>query len=343
MNDFDRAAWLAERRTGIGGSDIAAVLGLCPYRTPLQLWMDKTGRAEDQPDAESLERMHWGTVLEDVVAREYADRNQVNVQRINKILRHGDVPIAIANLDRVVPNTRGTLAKWNSRKNFISGSSKLVECKTAHALARNSAEWGTPGTDEVPQAYWLQCQWYLGISALPIADLAVLFGGQKFAIYTIEADASLFSDMLIEADAWWKRHIVADMPPETSTEDDARRLWRSHVAGREKIVDATVAESCAKLVEIKEAIRQAQEAEQRQRDIICAAFGEAESIGYMGRKLATWKLNKAAQKTDWKAAFVDAHCALGIPGNDPRLIDAIKRNTTTTEGARVLRINTKEI
>lgn len=340
MNAPDRSAWLAERRTGIGGSDIAALLGLSPYRTPLQLWMEKTGRGEEQHDADAIERMHWGTVLEDVVARHYADQRAVKVQRINGLLRHPECAIAIASLDRVIVSD-GSRARFDGGS--VKGANGVLECKTAHAMARNSSEWGTPGTDEVPQAYWLQCQWYLGISGLPVADLAVLFGGQKFATYTMEADAALFADLLDEAEHWWRRHIVADVPPEPTTEDDARRMWKSHVAGREKIVSADVAEAVRQLAETKERIATLERSAQDLRDIICSAFGEAESIGYMGRRLATWKANKASDKTDWKLAFVDAHCALGVGADDPRLIEAIKRNTTTTEGARVLRLNSKEL
>ena len=343
MNAPDRTAWLAERRTGIGGSDIAALLGLSPNKTPLQLWLNKTGRADDAPtDPDAEERMHWGTVLEDVVARHYAERRDVRVQRINDTLRHPDVNIALANIDRAVLEP-GSRARWDDKAGRVLGACRLLEVKTAHALARNGAEWGNPGSDEVPQAYWLQCQWYLGISGLPFADLAVLFGGQKFVEYTIPADATLFADLLDEAHGWWQRHVVADTPPEPRTEDDARRLWKSHIAGREKIVDATVAEACVALAAARTTMKAIEQEEQRQRDIVCSAFGEAEAISYMGRKLATWKANKDSQKTDWRSVADDLRNAVSMDADDPVFRVAVARNTTTTEGARVLRLNTKEL
>ena len=111
-----REDWLQARKAGIGGSDIAALLGLSKYKTPLQLWMDKTGRADENFDADSLERMHWGTVLEDVVARHYADQRGVKVQRINQILHHPAVAIAMANIDRAVvePGSRARLYRRKS-------------------------------------------------------------------------------------------------------------------------------------------------------------------------------------------------------------------------------------
>lgn len=327
-----REEWLAERRQGIGGSDIAAMLGLSPYKTPLQLWMDKTGRAVESFDPEAEERMHWGTVLEDVVARHYATTRQVTIQRINKILQHPQCPIARANIDRAIVEI-GSRARWDDKAGRVLGASKVLEVKTAHALARNSAEWGDPGTDEVPQSYWLQCQWYLGITGLPVADLAVLFGGQKFTEYVIPADAAIFADLLAEADAWWKKHVIADIPPEPSTEDDARRLWKSHVAGKEMIVDATVADAVQQLAETKEQIAALEKEAQELRDIILPAFGDAEAITYMGRKLATWKQNKGSSKTDWKAVATEAMVESLL----------IQKHTITTEGARVLRLSiTKE-
>ncbi len=329
-----REDWLQARKAGIGGSDVAAMLGLSPYKTPLQLWMDKTGRSVETPDPDAAERMHWGTTLEDVVARHYARLHGVKIQRINTMLKHKDCPVAMANIDRavVIPGSR---ARWDDESGKVLGASRILEVKTAHALARNSAEWGNPGTDEVPQAYWLQVQWYLGITGLEFADLAVLFGGQKYAEYIIDADKALFGDLLDEANGWWQRHVVADTPPEPSTEDDARRLWRSHIAGREKIVSADVADAVQQLAEIKENIKALEAEEQAQRDIICTAFGEAESISYMGQKLATWKANKASRKTDWKAVADEVGKSI-----DPEIYALVRdAHTTETEGSRVLRLS----
>lgn len=331
MNAITREDFLARRSTGIGGSDIAALLGLSPYKTPLQLWAEKTGRGSDEPSAEALERMHWGTVLEDVVARHYAEIRGVRVQRINQQLAHPDCEIALANIDRAVIE-EGKRARWDDATGHVLGARNVLECKTAHAMAYKSAEWGEPGTEEVPQAYWTQCQWYLGITGLPFADLAVLFGGQRFVTYTIPFERDLFHDMLAEASGWWERHVVADVPPHPSTEDDARRLWRSHVAGREKIVSVTVADAVRQLIETKAEISALEQEEQQLRDIVTCEFGDAESIACMGRRLATWKQNKPSTKIDWKAVRAD----LGLAD------DYLSNFTTQTEGARVLRLNTKE-
>ena len=73
MTNEQRALWLEGRRTGIGGSDVAAVLGLNPWKTPLDVWNDKLGLSEDKGMTEPA---YWGTVLEDTVAKEL-DRKSV--------------------------------------------------------------------------------------------------------------------------------------------------------------------------------------------------------------------------------------------------------------------------
>lgn len=333
MNAPTREEFLARRRAGIGGSDIAALLGMSPYKTPLQLWMEKTGRDVTKPDADAQERMHWGVVLEDVVARHYAERCGVKVQRINAQLRYPSCPVAVMNADRFVLEP-GKRARWDDEAGRVLGASKILEVKTAHALAQNSAEWGSAGTDEVPQHYWTQCTWYMGIAGIEVADLAVLFGGQRFVTYTIALDRTLFDDMVTEADAWWQRHIVADVPPPATTEDDARRLWQSHVAGREKIVCAIVADAVQQYSETKAQISALEKEAQELRDIITCEFEDAEAISYMGRKLATWKQNRASSKTDWRSAFEEAAASM-----NPEVAALIRdHHTTTTEGARVLRL-----
>ena len=358
MNAPDRAQWLAERQSGVGGTDSPVILGLSPFKTAYALWLEKTGRAHDEePDEDAAERMHFGQVLEDVVAREHSARTGSKLQRINSLLRHPSSPVMLANIDRAIV-VDGSRARWDDKAGRLVGARGVLECKTAQALARNGADWGEPGTDEVPRNYWVQCQHYLGVTGLPYADLAVLFGGQKFVVYTIEADPALFADLMTEVDAWWRRHVVADIPPDPTTESDARALWRSHVAGREKVVDVLVADAVQQLADAKAQIAELEREAQELRDTITCAFGDAESISYMGRRLATWKANKPSSKTNWKAAYEDARVALhavntawvqSFPDYPPPVRESVLSDrlrdtfTTTTDGARVLRLNTKEL
>ena len=167
---MNRTDFLAARRTGIGGSDIGAILGLNHYRTPYDVFLDKTV-PDARPDTAG-EAAYWGTTLETVVAREYQRRTGRKVQRVNHLLRHPDHDFAIANIDRAIinPDISGTV-RW---KDGRLTTDSLLECKTANSFT--AADWGDTGTDSVPYSYLCQCQWYLGVTGCQTAELAVLIG-----------------------------------------------------------------------------------------------------------------------------------------------------------------------
>lgn len=334
MTATSREEWLALRRQGIGGSDVAAILGLSKLKTPQELWMDKTGRLAQEahsPDAE--ERMHWGNALEDVVAKHYAQQSGQKVQRINQILHHPECPIAMANLDRVVLE-EGKRGRWDPAAGRVLGAQKVLEVKTAHAMAMRGDGWGEPGTDEVPEAYWLQCMWYMGITKLPTADLAVLFGGQKFVRYTIEYQPDVFDSLLEQVNKWWQQYVVADTPPPPRSEADALWRWPSSSGGKSIIVDYQVSDAVERLAQIKREIKGLEYQEAELRDVICAAFEDAEAITFMGEKIATWKSNKPALSVDSKAALAELAEKFGADAVQA----VIEKHTKPKAGARVLRL-----
>ena len=131
-----RAEWLALRQTGIGGSDVAPILGLSPWRSPYQVWEDKTGRGEDQPESPAL---YWGRLLEDPIRQAYADRTGLTVVKPDCMYSSAEHPFMHANLDG------------------IASDGRIVEFKTS---SRDDA-WGEEGTDEIPEYYMTQVQHYL--------------------------------------------------------------------------------------------------------------------------------------------------------------------------------------
>ena len=335
MNAPTRTEFLARRMAGIGGSDLAALMGLSPYKTPFQLWQEKTGRFTPDFSPEQEERMHWGTVLEDVVAHHYADRSGRKVQRINSQLAHPLWNRIIGNVDRVVV-AEGTRARYEPAQGRVLGADKVLEVKTASAYAmRSNGEadttgWGEAGTDQVPQHYWLQVQHYMGLTGLPVADVAVLFGGQTYRTYTVNYDAALMAELFAQASDWWAKHVDADVPPNPQSEAEAKLAWASHKAGKVVAIGADIAEHITELRRVKAELAALETREQQLRDAITPLIGDAEAVTYMGQTVATWKANKPASKTDWQAVAQSL-------GPTP---DLIANHTTTKPGARVLRLPT---
>jgi putative phage-type endonuclease len=186
--DMPRDEWLELRRQGIGGSEAAAILGFNPWKTSMDVWLEKTGEfsADDEPDNE---KMYWGNMLEDIVAREFMARTGLKVRRRNAILKHKQYPFMIANVDRLVV-----------------GQSAGLECKTAGQYLADDWAMG------VPEYYLPQVQHYMAVTGYKAWYVAVLIGGQEFKYYRISRDNSFIRE-LIQAEIEFWRLVEAKIPP----------------------------------------------------------------------------------------------------------------------------------
>lgn len=175
--------WLAQRQWRVGGSEIAAILGLSPWESAFSLWHRKAGNVPP-PDLSDNEPVYWGNQLEDVVRREWLKRHRATHYvraETGVVVADG---IALASPDAVVSRKiRGS--HWSANR-------EVLEIKTA----RSFDAWGEPGTDQVPVHYRCQVLWYMGVLQLPVAEFAVLGAGSEYREYTVAFDADDFALML---------------------------------------------------------------------------------------------------------------------------------------------------
>ena len=177
--NLDRAGWLAARKAGVGGSEIAAVAGVSRYSNAAKVYHDKISDVIDTPENEA---MYWGNKLEDVVAKEFAERTGMKIRKVNAILQHPEYPWMLANLDRLI----------------VGKPEMILECKTAGAYAAKDWEGGA-----TPDAYRLQVLWYMAVTGLQKAHIAALIGGQQFITREIERDEEIIGYLIkIGADFW---------------------------------------------------------------------------------------------------------------------------------------------
>ena len=334
MNATERAAWLAERKTGIGGSDVAAIIGVSPYKTAVDVFLDKTGQT---PDWEGNEATYWGNVLEDVVAQEYTKRSGAKVQRLNKMLRHPQHEFALANVDRFVVSD-GTRVRLNSAGQ-VEGASGLLECKTASAYKADA--WKDGDDDAVPTEYVAQVMWYLGVTGLKWADVACLVGGQRYVCKRIKHDAAVIDALFDRCGAFWRDHILTGKAPEPTTGDDAAKLFGQD-DGQLVEADPKTLELIYRARDLKSQIASLElELDGDKKRGVMGITGEIKrrigahaGIQIGGQTLCTWKAAKPSQKIDWQAAFADA------TKDTPQEIAALIRDThtTTTPGSRRLLI-----
>jgi putative phage-type endonuclease len=273
-----RDQFLQSRRTGVGGSDIAAILGLSRYKSAVEVYQEKRG---ELGASESSERMYWGVALEDLIAREYARRHQTRVWN-RPTFRHARYEFAVANIDRAV-HTVGWAA-WDKQDGGKTG----LECKTADKA--NALEWGEEGSDQIPVEYLLQCQWYLFVCEAERWDVALLLGGNDYREYRIARDDDLIGDLIEAAGSFWEG-VQSGTPPQPKTSEDLAYLYRRD-SGKTVEADSTVACAVADLKATREQIKQLTETEERQCFAVKTYMADAAVLRYHGDVLATWKTTK---------------------------------------------------
>jgi len=197
--DMSREDWLKERQKGIGGSDASAILGFNPWKSPFELYIEKTSDTVQEIDNEAI---HWGNVLEDVVAEEFSRRTGKKVRRRNQIFKHQKHDWMIANIDR-----------------DVVGERVLLECKTTNAFAADQWEG-----DQIPPAYMCQVQHYMAVLDYEKAYIAVLIGGQKYVWKEIERDDEFIELMIQHEKDFWENHVLAGVPPEIDGSKSASEL-----------------------------------------------------------------------------------------------------------------------
>ena len=207
--ELPREDWLAVRKQGIGSSDAAAAVGLNPYKSQLELWLEKTGRDGNLPKTDPHDEespMYWGNLLEPIVAAHYSKRTGHRVRRINAVLQHPDPDKTwmLANIDREV---------------IGASEVQILECKTAGI---NGARLWKEG---VPEYVQLQVQHQLAVTGKAAADVAVLLGGQHLEIHRIERDEALIVRLVQLEKQFWD-YVETDTPPPADGSESAELALR---------------------------------------------------------------------------------------------------------------------
>lgn len=200
----DQAEWLALRKQGVGGSDVAAIMGLSPWRTPAEVWLEKTGRVEPE-DISDRPNVRFGNIMEPVIGNWYREQFPAHrIRRVNAVCRSIARPWAQASLDyEVFDPERG----WG-----------VLEIKTA----RDNRDW----KDGAPDYYQTQIVHYMSVTGRAFADVAVFFReSAEFAHYHYDRDDEDVAAVNAAVDAFWSNFVLDDvMPTLVGTEGEAKGL-----------------------------------------------------------------------------------------------------------------------
>ena len=188
----DNDEWLQQRTKGIGGSDVAAIMGFSPWRTPAQVWFEKTGRVEAE-DISDKPYVAFGNVMEPLIGKWFSERHpEFTVRRVNAICQSIERPWAQASLD------------YEVKDGLVWG---VLEIKTA----RSAKDW----EDGVPSYYLTQIYHYMSVLSRPFADVAVFFRDTcEFKEYRVEYDPEDGAAVNADVDTFWHDFVEADVMPE---------------------------------------------------------------------------------------------------------------------------------
>ena len=288
---------LLERKSGIGGSDAAGVCGVSKWKTPVQVYLDKTSESVEQEENPLFERGH---VLEPLVRARFSQDTGKDVKLPKNMIKADKNPFMLANVDGYVPEEKA-----------------IVEIKTAHYATKK--EWGDAFTDQIPNDYLIQVQHYLTVCKMLKAYVVVLFGDEKMLnlltafvkrcgvmevlkedlpldiqIYEVNSHGTL-SQKLIEIEkSFWFDHVQKREAPKWDSINDIKALFPQAQAGKKIVAQEEDFEVIREIQEeervLKEITKPHEEKIEFLKAKIQARIGDAEElVDCEGKKVASWK------------------------------------------------------
>jgi putative phage-type endonuclease len=257
-----------DRKHYLGASEAPAIVGLSRYRTPLDVWMEKTGKSEGP---EETLAMKVGTALEPVVISLFEERTGDRVRNRQKQIAHRDYPFIRATLDGTTHYA-------------------VVEAKTTGSYEG----WGEEGTDEVPVEYIVQTQVQMAVTGLSIAWIPVLIGRADFRIYKIQKDADLINKIIEREVRFWDLVQTRTMPEPKTLSDLSLAYPRD--AGKTVIADEAVEEL---VIELSRLQAKEKGIEERRKELEAGIKGFMKDAKILtsqdGRELCSWKTQRSSR------------------------------------------------
>lgn len=264
-----------ERKLGIGGSDMPIIMGLSSYKTPYQLYLEKTGI--DNSEQEMTPPQYWGGQLEGIIRDEFSKRNNVTVETPETLV----CPLT----DYLRANIDGYIPEWNA----------VLEIKCASSFM--SAQWGEDGSDTIPLPYLVQVAHYCLVTKADAAYIAVLIGGNDYREFKYIPNVELEYKILDAAKKFWNC-VKTRTPPPPINQVDLRLMYPKHDPEKTKTIAPEVAEQLTTLTETRFKIKALNEVEEQHKFNIMQFMKDAEClVDGSGRPIVSWKANKRGTRT----------------------------------------------
>jgi putative phage-type endonuclease len=306
---------LTQRMKGIGGSDAAAVVGLSPFKTPYQLYLEKRGESP-LTDEETLS-MELGNILEEPVAQLYSKRTGRQLRR-QPLASHASYPFMLATIDRqILKDPRGPGIYEGKTTNEFSGA-------TIHTAA------------DIPDHYYLQAQHYMAVYDYAWASFGILVGTSRFLWFDIDRNDDVIAELINRETEFWERVQAGNPPPvdgHPRTTELFKKLYPSDTGKVLTIEAPELIHHAASLAKVKADLKELEEMKDQYENALKSAIGDASKAILPGFGEITWKQASPSTKESLdleklKAEFPDAYAACfthkTIPGSRRFLLKPTK-------------------
>ena len=258
------------RKNGLGASDSAIIMGYSSYKTPYQLYLEKTGMVTN--DDETNEQQYWGNEIEPLIISRFSKENNVHVTFPDTIYHptHGYI---FANLD-----------------GWVDSENAVVEAKCANSFQRR--DWDTSTSDGIPLSYLIQIAKQVAVTDATRGYCAVLFGGNEYMQFVYERDKAL-EELIIQSDIEFWNCVQNRIEPPPTNANDCRLKYNS--PNPDKVANATykINQAYCDLVNLRLQTKKLLEREEILKVALMEFMGNSEYLMEQeGEIIATWKKNK---------------------------------------------------
>jgi len=321
LANTDPAAWLANRATTLGGSDVAAALNISPWSSAYALACEKKGLVS----RELTPAMRFGTDIEPVIRQKYIEATGFDVIT-DLTVEHPEFPFLVANPDAKIVGQRG-VAEF-----------KAIGWRTLH-------HWGTAGTDQIPDYYATQATFYMGHTQSDWCDFYLLdIEERDYVPYRLHFDQELYDVVINELVEFHARYLMTDALPDpdgskATCEYLKQRFKKSAVLEKRASEDIEI--YLSELVAVRAQKDEFETRESELENLVKEFMGDADSlVTSLWTKPLTWRSNKDGSKTDWQAVCEELRAIIKRrrgPGKKTFLrIEA--EHTAVVQGARQFRV-----
>lgn len=273
---LNKKDWLARKKQGIGGSEIAAILGIHPFKTAIDVYLSKI---DDSTETVSNVPMRAGVLLEPLVAEIFSEETGAEIipppaEGFYEIYHDKDYPFILGSPDRVF---------------ILNGDTGMLECKTT------SIDY-----DEVPSYWFSQLMWYMGLDEIELGAVAWIKNNREFKNTKYMRDKDQYDFMHEVARRFWEDNVLQRVPPELTekNKNEVSKIYKSHVKGKTITASDDIKTKLISLAKFKEVQSILESKTDDLKASIELILKDGEAIIDGEKELVTWRKSADSTKFD---------------------------------------------